>query len=145
MAQPNEEPANEPRLVARTARHRLVDVSHKPPPVAVADVITALGGRPLANKPTDDNAPLALPTIRNTLMQRLRTTGGRPALAGDGPRQRVQISVEDWQTIVDIANHIAVGHHKVSPAQVASVLIHVALQRIPESEIRVLLGAGSED
>jgi hypothetical protein len=40
MAKPNETPADEPRLMARTARHHLVDVSHKPPPIAVADVVT---------------------------------------------------------------------------------------------------------
>jgi len=145
MAQPNENAANEPRLVAHTARHRLVDVSHKPPPVAAADVITAFGGRPLAINPGDDKAPVALPTIRDALMQRLRTTGGRPALSGDGPRQRVQVSAEDWQSIVDIANHVAVGRHKASPAQVVSVLIHLALQRIPQGEIRASIGAGAED
>jgi hypothetical protein len=145
MAKPNEKPASEPRLIARTARHGLVDVSRRPPPIAVADVMTALGGRPLGIKPGDDKAPLALLTIRDALMQRLRTTGGRPALSGDGPRQRVQVSAEDWQAIVDIASHVAVGRHKASPAQVASVLIHLALERIPQGELRGLVGAGSED
>jgi hypothetical protein len=74
MAKPNEKPAGGPRLVARTARHHLVDISHRPPPIAVADVMTALGGRPLGLKPGDDNAPVALPTIRDALMRRLRTT-----------------------------------------------------------------------
>ena len=145
MAKPNEKPAGEPRLIARTARQRLVDVSHKPPPIAVADVMTALGGRPLGLTSGDDNAPFALLTIRDALMRRLRTTGGRPALSGDGPRQRVQVSAENWQAITDIASHVAVGRHKASPAQVASVLIHLALERIPQGEIRELVGAGSED
>jgi hypothetical protein len=145
MAKLNENPAGEPRLTTRTARHRLVDVSRKAPPIAVADMMTALGGRPLGTKSGDDKAPVALLTIRDALMQRLRTTGGRPALSGDGPRQRVQVSAEDWQTIVDIASHVAVGRHKASPAQVASVLIHLALERIPQDEISVLVGAGSED
>jgi hypothetical protein len=145
MAKLNENPAGGPRLITRTARHRLVDVSRKPPPIGVADVMTALGGRPLGTKSGDDKAPVALLTIRDTLMQRLRTTGGRPALSGDGPRQRVQVSVEDWQAIVDIASHAAVGRHKASPAQVASVLIHLALERIQQDEISGLVGAGSED
>ena len=67
MAKPNEKPAGEPRLLARAARHRLVDVSRKPPPIAVADVMTALGGRPLGIRPGDDKAPVALLTIRRGL------------------------------------------------------------------------------
>ncbi len=145
MANRNSQPAGEPRLIARTARDRLVDISRKPPPIAVADVMAALGGRPLGMQSGDDKAPLALLAIRDALMQRLRTTGGRPALSGDGPRQRVQVSAEDWQSIVDIAGHVAVGRHKASPAQVASVLIHLALERIPQGEIGKLVGVGSED
>jgi hypothetical protein len=145
MAKPNENPAGESRLIARTARRRLVDVSRRPPPIGIADVMTALGAHPLGIKSGDDKAPVALLTIRDALMQRLRTTGGRPALSGDGPRQRVQVSAEDWQAIVDIASHVAVGCHKASPAQVASVLIHLALERIPQGEIRGLVGADSED
>ena len=145
MAKPNEKPTSGLRLSARTARRRLVDVSRKPPPIAVADVMTALGGRPLGIKSGDDKAPVALLTIRDALTQRLRTRGGRPALGGPAPRQRVQVSAEDWQAIVDIASHVAVGRHKASPAQVASVLIHLALERIPQGEIRGLMGADSED
>jgi hypothetical protein len=145
MAKPNETQAGEPRLVAGAARHRLVDASHKPPAIAVADVMTALGGRPLGIQQGDDNAPVALLAIRDSLMRRLRTTGGRPTLSESGPRQRVQVSAEDWRSIVDIASHLAVGRHKASPAQVASVLIHLALERIPRGELRQLVGAGSED
>jgi hypothetical protein len=145
MAKLNEKPAGEPRMMARTARHRLVDVSRKPPPLAGADVMTAFEARPPGMKLGDDKAPLALLTIRDALMQRLRTTGGRPALSGDGARQRVQVSAEDWQAIVDIANHVDVGRHKASPAQVASVLLHLALERISQGEIRELVEAGTED
>jgi len=117
----------------------------KPPTLAAADVMTALGGRPLGINPGDDKAPVALLTIRDALMRRLRTTGGRPAFSEDGSRQRVQVSAEDWQSIVDIASHVAVGRHKASPAQVASVLIRLALERIPQSEISASVGVGSED
>jgi hypothetical protein len=40
---------------------------------------------------------------------------------------------------------VPVGRHKASPAQVASVLLHLALERIPQEEIRELVGAGSKD
>jgi len=73
MAKPNETAAGETRLMARTARHHLVDVSRKPPPIAVADVVAALGGRSLGINAGDDKAPVALLTIRDALMRRLRT------------------------------------------------------------------------
>jgi hypothetical protein len=145
MAKPSETRVGEPRLVTRVARDRFVDTSHKPPPIAVANVVSALGGRPVGMHLGNDKAPVALLAIREILLRRLRTTGGRPALSTSGPRQRVQVSAEDWQSIVDIASHLAVGRHKASPAQVASVLIHLALERIPRGEIRELVGAGSED
>jgi len=133
------------KLVARTARSKLKNVSRKPTPVPVDDVIAALGGRPLGVSVGNATAPVALLAIRDALMDRLRSTGGRPALSGDGSRQRVQISANDWQAITDIAGRIAVGHHKPSPAQVASVLIHLALERIAFGEIGQSMQADPKD
>jgi hypothetical protein len=133
---PNDEIPRETRLTARTARQRLQNVSHVPARIPVADVVTALGARPVGLRLDDDSAPIALLTIRDELMRRLRTTGGRPALAGDGTRPRVQVSAEDWRIMTEIADRMAVGRHKASPAQVAGVLIHLALQSIaPGGEV----------
>jgi hypothetical protein len=73
MENPNGKPAREPRLLTRNARHRLVDVSCKPSPIAVADVMMTFGGRPLGINSGDDKAPIALLTIRDGLMHLLDT------------------------------------------------------------------------
>lgn len=133
------------KLVARTARNTLKNTSRKPIPLPIRDVVTALNGRPLAMKVGNTGAPVALLAIREALMERLRSTGGRPALSGDSSRQRVQVSAEDWQIITSIANRVEVGRHKPSPAQVASVLIHFALENVSIGEIDRLMHANPRD
>lgn len=128
-----------PRLVARTARSRLKNTSFGPTRLPVNDVVAALRGQPLSLKAGNTEAPVTLLAIRDTLMERLRSTGGRPSLSGDGSRQRVQVSEDDWQIITSIADRVDVGRHKPSPAQVASVLIHVALESVSLDEIDRLM------
>jgi hypothetical protein len=136
---------NHLKLTGRTARSRLKNVSRKPRAIATQDVVAAFGGRSLAMKVGDTRAPAMLLAVRDALMDRLRSTGGRPALSGDGLRQRVHVSAQDWQRIADIADHVEVGRHKPSPAQVASVLIHLALKRISSKEIDRLMQVETRD
>jgi hypothetical protein len=133
------------KLVGRTARERLRDVSRRPPAIDAQDVVAAFNGRPLSMTVGSTRAPDMLLAVRNALMDRLRSTGGRPGLAGEGARQRVQVSAQDWQRIADIADHVEVGRHKPSPAQVASVLIHLALERIPAKEVDRLVQAEQQE
>jgi hypothetical protein len=138
--------SNETKLVARTAREQLKSVApRKPASLSTRDVIAAFGGKSLQMKVGDVTAPVTLLTIRDALMDRLRSTGGRPALSGEGSRQRVQVSPDDWERIMDIARHVEVGRHKPSPAQVASVLIHLALERVTLGEIGRLVDMDIED
>ena len=145
MKKSNETVRKATKLGAQTARGRLKNVSHKPAPIPSHDVIAALGGRPLTLEAGDTRAPVMLLAVRDALMERLRSTGGRPALSGDGSRQRVQVSESDWRRIADIADQVEVGRHKPSPAQVASVLIHLALERVSPGEIDRSMHAGVED
>lgn len=133
------------KLVGRTARERLKNVSRKPQAITPQDVIAAFNGRPLSMAVGNARAPDMLLAIRDVLMDRLRSTGGRPSLAGEGSRQRVQVTAQDWQRIADIADHVEVGRHKPSPAQVASVLIHLALERIPAKEVDRLMQAERQE
>lgn len=133
------------KLVARTARNTLKNKSSKPTPLPIRDVVTALNGRPLAMKIGNTLAPVTLLAIREVLMERLRSTGGRPALSGDSSRQRVQVLAKDWQKITSIANRVEVGRHKPSPAQVASVLIHFALENVSSGEIDNLMRTNPKD
>jgi hypothetical protein len=129
------------KLTARSARHALRNTSRKTPVLSVKEVVAAFNGRPLPMKVGNTEAPITLLAIRGALMEQLRSTGGRPSLSGEHSRQRVQVSPEDWQRITSIANHVDVGRHKPSPAQVASVLLHFALENISAKDISRLMAA----
>ena len=104
---------------------------------------------PPPNASQNASMPFCVSTTNNRRFARLAATYSRlkkyssgstlSGLSGNGSRQRVQVSAQDWQRIADIADHVEVGRHKPSPAQVASVLIHLALERIPSSEIDRLM------
>lgn len=113
-----------------------------PGPIAVDDVVEAFGGQRLGPVFGNVEDPGMLLAVRDELMRRLRSTGGRPGLSGTLP-QRVQVSAVDWQKIVAIADHIEVGRHKPSPAQVASILVHLALERVTAAEIDDCMRAAS--
>ncbi len=123
------------KLTSRTARGRIRDVSRKPAPVEARAVIGPLGGKSLEARFGDTTNPVTLMLVRDALMDRLSSTGGRPGLSGDGGRQRVQVSATDWRTITDIASHVDTGRYRPSPAQVASALIHIALQGFNRQDI----------
>ena len=145
MGKPSDEIPGKLKLVGRTARDRLKNTSRRPQAIAAQDVVAAFKGRPLSMTVGNTRAPDMLLAVRNALMDRLRSTGGRPGLDGEGSRQRVQVSARDWQRIADIADHVDVGRHKPSPAQVASVLIRLALERISSNEIDRLMQAERQE
>jgi hypothetical protein len=133
------------KLVARTARGRLKNISKKPTSLSVNRVIAAFGGKSAPVKAGNVKDPITLLAIREALVDRLRSTGGRPSLTGDSLRQRVQISAKDWKKITTIASHFEVGRHKPSPAQVASILIHFALEHASPSAIDQLMHTDIEN
>lgn len=145
MEKSRDKPRHNVKLVGRTAREQLRNTSRKPQAIIPRDVVAAFDGRPLSMAVGNTQAPDTLLAVRDILMDRLRSTGGRPGLAGEGSRQRVQVSAQDWQRIADIADHVEVGRHKPSPAQVASVLIHLALERIPAKEVDRLMQAERQE
>lgn len=145
MEKQDDESRRSVKLTARTARARLKSVPRTPSAISLESVLAALGGRALAMDVGDTRTPVTLLAVRDALSDRLRSTGGRPALSGDGLRQRVQVSTHDWKRIASIADHIEVGRHKPSPAQVASVLIHLALERISPGEIDRLIRLDARD
>jgi hypothetical protein len=145
MEKSSDKPRHHVKLVGRAARERLRNVSRKPPAIDPQDVVAAFNGRPLSMAVGNSRAPEMLLAVRDALVDRLRSTGGRPGLAGEGSRQRVQVSAQDWQRIADIADHVEVGRHKPSPAQVASVLLHLALERIPAKEVDRLMQAEQQE
>lgn len=70
----------------------------------------------------------ALSALRVDIDRRLRSTGGRPALEGATKRPKIPVKPDDWNRLQEIAGELSKhGSRSITPAQVASALIHSTL------------------
>jgi hypothetical protein len=96
--------------------------------IAHADVAHALGAEAV---PGDQQASsAALSRLRRHLSTALKSTGGRPGLEGAERRQKVPMSDEDWNDLQKIAESFATSEGGPTAGQVASQLLHDALQAL---------------
>lgn len=89
-------------------------------------VAKALGAEKTGIKIDTKQGPISLFSLRQFLIKRLRSGGGRPALVGTTKRRnKVPFFNEDWIKLEKIAKYYRENEGiKVSPGQIASVLIH---------------------
>ncbi len=76
--------------------------------------------------------PISLFSLRQFLVDRLRSTGGRPKLEGTGEkRNKIPLFNEDWEKLERIAKYYREKKGiNVSSGQIASALIHAEISRI---------------
>jgi len=77
-------------------------------------------------------SPLALTQVRQELMERLRSTGGRPSLADTSRRVKVPLGERQWQELEEIAAEVSTPEFAPSAGQIASVLITLSLRSLRE-------------
>lgn len=77
--------------------------------------------------------------VRESMTRLLRSSGGRPSLAGAGSQVKIPKIETDWTKIDALAQASADLPHKPSPTQVAAIVLHLALTRIPEKDIEEAL------
>lgn len=96
-----------------------------------ADVAAALGANPSDQHVSGDLDPMALAELRTQLLQRLRSSGGRPALADATVNCRVPLSAEDLKTLETMVAQVggATGA-KPSVGQLASVIVRLHLNAL---------------
>ncbi|MCK4326576.1 hypothetical protein KAU86_03545 [bacterium] len=86
--------------------------------------------------------PISLFALRQFLVERLRSSGGRPALVGALKKRRNKIPLfdEDWIKLEKIAKYYKQKEGlNVSPGQIASALVHTDVSRIDTSKIEAVL------
>lgn len=91
----------------------------------------ALGAKrviPIADLPS--GGPLDLLALRAQVASRIRSTGGRPTDPAWNMQRLVPFRKERWRQLVDLATRLSSDQRKVSPAQVAAMLIERALQQV---------------
>lgn len=93
-----------------------------------AELAAALGADPSGQQTPGDLDPLALAELGTQLLHRLRSSGGRPALADAAINCRVPLSAGDVQTLEDMLSHIGASTGaKPSVGQLVSVIVRLHL------------------
>ena len=91
----------------------------------------ALGAKrivPVPNLPS--GGPLDLLELRAHVASRLRSSGGRPTDPDWKLQRLVPFRKDRWRQLEDLATRLSNDERKVSPAQVAAMLIEHALQDV---------------
>jgi hypothetical protein len=123
------------RVIAKKAHGSRKIVAPRPQPaMTVEGFAEAFGARSIGTL-GDDSSPFTLDQLRGEIAKRLRSTGGRPALADAQEKWRVGVLQDDAPKIRLISGATEIDHYKPSAAQVATVLIHMAITRFSAEEI----------
>lgn len=95
-------------------------------------VAKALGAKEVKIDGEIGGSTPALFGLRQALYARLRSTGGRPSLEGAGERQKIPLIEGDWERLQEVAEMSRNEDFHPTPAQVASILLNQALDRIEQ-------------
>ena len=116
---------------------RIVNTSPRAQSLEGGSVANALGGRATGFKLHNDTNPISLFQVREELSRLLTSAGGRPSLAGMQDKVKIPRFAEDWVRIEALAETVAEGmQFRPTAAQVATVLLHEALERFSDEEAR---------
>ncbi|MBL7073303.1 MAG: hypothetical protein ISS33_05970 [Candidatus Omnitrophica bacterium] len=82
--------------------------------------------------------PFSLFSLRQVLVDQLRSTGGRPVLAGTGDkRDKIRTIKGDWEKLKKIAKHYGKNEKRtISPGQIAAVVLHMGVLKIESETLR---------
>ncbi len=108
----------------------LRDTSNTLPRIDPAEVQQVLGAEALPSSLAAALAPLTLFALREELVNRLQSSGGRPALAGTTRRAKIPLSDEEWEQLEELAVAITSAGFAPSAGQVASVLLRLSLHAL---------------
>jgi hypothetical protein len=104
------------------------------PRVDPSQVAAALGAEPLHVSAGKDRGQLSLGALGSVLLARLRSTGGRPALAGATQRAKVPLSAHDLARLDKVAQVVgSLLGFRPSVGQVASVILSTYLTDLMQS------------
>lgn len=113
---------------------RIQDTGHTLPRIEPSEFAAALGAEPCGERLTGDLDPISLAELGTELIKRLRSTGGRPALADATRSCKVPLSPEDIEALEQIISDIehATGT-RPSLGQIASVILRMHLETLKKT------------
>lgn len=110
---------------------RLEDDSPVVPKLASERVATALSAKEVFKA-----EGLDLWAVRELLSGMMSSTGGRPTLAGVRAQAKIPKIEDDWEKLKILSGTLNVGDYKVTPGQLAAVLIHKGLLSATKQELQ---------
>lgn len=75
-------------------------------------------------------SPVTFHAVREEIFRRLRSSGGRPSLAGAERRPKIPMSDGQWSEIEALAKRMEHVDFHPTPGQVASALLSVSLRHL---------------
>ncbi len=109
---------------------RIRDTSTPLPRIEPAQIQEALGAELAEEGLEGALAPITLFAVREELVKRLQSSGGRPALAGVTRRAKIPLSDQEWLQLEELAAAVSSPGFAPSAGQVASVLLTLALRSV---------------
>jgi hypothetical protein len=94
------------------------------------DVAAAVGAEASGATLEDALAPVTLLALREELLNRLQSNGGRPGLAGATRRVKIPLSDAEWMELEELAVAISSPGFAPSAGQVASVLLTLSAHSV---------------
>jgi len=99
--------------------------------VGCAFVAKALGAKKTGIAINTKQNPLTLFALRQHIVERLKSYGGRPSLIGvEKKRKKLSLCKGDWNKLKKLASYYKEHDVNVSPAQIASLVIHESLKKL---------------
>jgi len=93
-------------------------------------VAAGLGGEPCPEHIEGRPGPLTLYALRQELLRRRQSSGGRPGLEGTSFRAKIPVGDQDWQRLEALATSLSAEGFAPSPGQVASILLSLAVRSV---------------
>jgi len=122
-------------------RKKIKDTGKTQRVVSFDRVSKALGAEDMGVRIDTSRGPISLFSLRQVLVDQLRSTGGRPGLEGTGDtRNKIPTIKGDWKKLKEIARYYGKNEKRaISPGQIAAVVLHMGILKIETGTIRTKL------
>jgi hypothetical protein len=87
-------------------------------------------------RPFGSSEGLDLFAVRAAMEKMLQSSGGRPTLDGAVSQVKIPKITADWEKLEELVMLSSNLKHKPSIGQMAAMVLHLALGRIPEKELK---------
>jgi hypothetical protein len=87
-------------------------------------------------RPVGSSEGLDLFAVRAAMEKMLQSSGGRPSLEGAVSQVKIPKITADWEKLEELVMLSSNLKHKPSIGQMAAMVLHLALGRIPEKELK---------